>query len=128
MCRPSRQARADVNRAPARLRYARRRLGLLRAALRAMVGESLPGEAAHLFGVVYGLGGESSEWRQHPMRCPNLAELLGLVFAAQAEAGPLMREHDAGHRERGDVWCSNQWTVGGRRFYSWMRSPPPGPP
>lgn len=63
-------------------------------------------------------------WRPHLALRPWLAEVMGLVIAAddvvaQLEAAKCDRRRESWHQG-----CGDQWATGGRRLDAWLRSPP----
>lgn len=103
---PPARAREQVREEPQELRRARRRAGLLRAALREAV-QSERGAAAASVARFLAIACHAEEvgsvWRPHLVVEPCVAGLLGLV-------------------------AEDQWATGGRRLYAWLRSPPQVPP
>lgn len=123
----------EINTSTAKLRFARRRLGMLRPALRARPDESPLGRPRLLLETLARLEGDrsESEWTPLLRGDAGLAELLGLVSAAQAEAERLAAEHRAERRAQWHLWCSDQWAAGGRLgtafAQSWANSTKCGP-
>lgn len=95
---PKAAARHDLGLESASLKFARRRAGLLGAALRAAIASDGWAEARRLLVVLRAAEGAGSVWAPY-LEDPGLAEMFGLVQAAQekgAHAGRAARRRAAG--------------------------------
>lgn len=103
------------------MRDARRRKGLLRAALAAVTGPDPDWGAARLFvGIAYGVGGPASPWA--PLLGPPLAELVPLLRRAEDDCAALDGAWREERSRRWKEWSEAGAMLGGRRLFAWLRA------